>query len=308
MDQRLPLDARAISTMGLLSVVWGLQQVSLKMAAAEVGPMLMVAVRSGIASVLVLLVLALAGQWRTLTLSRWRPGLLAGALFAIEYLLLALALEYTHASHVVVYLYTAPLFVALGLHTRFPSERLGLLQWLGIGAAFAGILWAFMGQAPQSDAALPLMWWGDLLALLAGIAWAGTTITIRCSSLSSAPPVEILLYLLVVTCVMLLPASQGFGQAHFVLSFESWWHLVFQCVLVSCVSFWVWFGLLRRYLASRLGVFSFLTPLLGVLMGMWLLGEAISAGFMVGGGLVLLGIVLVNLQAFMPRVATTGKP
>ena len=58
----------------------------------------------------------------------------------------------------------------------------------------------------------------------------------------------------------------------------------------------------------QLLVFSFLTPLLGVLMGMWLLGEAISAGFMVGGALVLLGIVLVNMQAFMPRLVINGKP
>jgi hypothetical protein len=41
----------------------------------------------------------------------------------------------------------------------------------------------------------------------------------------------------------------------------------------------VWFWLLRRYLVSPLGVFSFMTPLIGVAFGVWLLNEPLEPGF-----------------------------
>jgi drug/metabolite transporter (DMT)-like permease len=74
---------------------------------------------------------------------------------------------------------------------------------------------------------------------------------------------------------------------------------MFQSVIVSFASFLAWCWLLRRYLASRLGVFSFLTPLLGVLLGAVLLGEMPSRGFLVGGVLVLAGIALVSAHGLL---------
>ena len=49
-----------------------------------------------------------------------------------------------------------------------------------------------------------------------------------------------------------------------------------------------------RGLASRLGVLSFLTPLLGVGLGAGLLGESLAPGFLAGAALVLVGVVLVS--------------
>ena len=52
--------------------------------------------------------------------------------------------------------------------------------------------------------------------------------------------------------------------------------------------------LLKRYLASRLGVFSFLTPLFGMLFGVWLLAEPLEASFVAGTVLVLAGVAVVS--------------
>jgi len=59
----------------------------------------------------------------------------------------------------------------------------------------------------------------------------------------------------------------------------------------------VWFWLLRHYLASRLGVLTFLTPIIGVVLGAVLLGEPLEAQFVVGAAVVLLGITTVSLHA-----------
>lgn len=286
-----PLDARAGSIMLLLCFLWGLQQVSLKSVAGQVSPMLMVALRSGIALVL------LAGlmRWRgeALDRRRWLAGAGAGLLFGMEYLLVALALQLTLASHVVVFLYTSPLFTALGLHWLLPAERLDRRRWAGILLAFGGIALAFL-DGLNSTAGEGRALLGDLLAVMAGLAMGATTVTIRCSQLASAPATETLLYQLLGAFVLLLPGAWFTGQGQFEPTAVVWAHLGFQSLVVSFASFLTWCWLLRRYLASRLGAFAFLTPLFGVVLGVWLLGETLAPSFLLGSMLVLAGIALVS--------------
>ena len=290
------LDARAAGTMLLLCAVWSLQQISLKAIAGQASPMLMVALRSLVA--LLLLATLMARRGERLQRARWRAGAAVGALFALEFLLVSEALRLTQASHVIVFLYTAPIFAALGLHLRIADERLGRRQWAGIALAFGGIALAFLGGAGvASGGALA----GDALALLAGAAWGATTVTIRCSSLASAPATETLVYQLLGAAVLLLPALALTGQWRFEPAAQVWGHLAFQGVVVSFASLLTWCWLLRRYPASQLGVFSFLTPLFGVLLGVWLLGEALRPAFIAGSGLVLAGIALVSSHAGLSR-------
>ena len=67
-----------------------------------------------------------------------------------------------------VFLYTAPLFSALGLHFLLPQERLSPVQWLGMLIAFGGVVLAISGMAVENGGAERLK--GDLYGLLAGIA------------------------------------------------------------------------------------------------------------------------------------------
>jgi len=73
-----------------------------------------------------------------------------------------------------------------------------------------------------------------------------------------------------------------------------WGSLFYQIVIVSFISYLVWFWLLHVYLASRLGVLSFMTPLFSIIFGVWLLDEPLEASFMAGAFLVLAGIALVS--------------
>ncbi len=293
MDARKALDGQAMSLMTLLCVIWGLQQVVLKAAAADITPLLQIAIRSGVAAVLVGLLMALRGErldWRDGT---WRPGLLVGFIFALEFLLVGEGLRFTTASHMVVFLYTAPIFVALGLHWKLPSERLAAPQWVGVALAFGGIAVTFLGRAP-GDKALADILWGDFLALLAGIAWAATTIAVRLSRLAQAPATQTLLYQLVIGFILLMLAAVALGQTGLKPTPLAWGSLLFQSLVVSFASYLAWFWLLRHYLASRLGVFSFMTPLFGVAFGVWLLDEPLEPGFLAGALMVIAGIVLVS--------------
>ena len=286
--------------MTLLCLVWSLQQISLKAVADQASPMLMIALRSLVA--LLLLAALMHRRGEALNRGRWKPGAVVGALFGLEFLLVSEALRLTHASHVVVFLYTAPIFAALGLQFRLPAERLRIVQWVGIALAFGGIALAFLGGvgAPSGGTEGRALL-GDALALMAGAAWGATTVTIRGSTLASAPATETLLYQLLGAFALLLPAAWLTGQLQFEPSARVWAHLGFQSLIVSFASFLTWCWLLRRYLASQLGVFSFLTPLFGVVLGVWLLGESLEPRFIAGSAFVLAGIGIVSAHAGLSR-------
>jgi drug/metabolite transporter (DMT)-like permease len=302
---RKPVDGFALAFMLLLCAIWGTQQVAIKLAAADVPPLVQMVLRSGLSALFVGLLRWGRGERLSFRDGTWRPGLLAGSLFAAEFLFVGEGLRYTHASHMAVFLYTSPIFTALGLHWLAPAERLRRLQWVGIAVAFAGIVLAFGGGWLRGGVS-PGMLWGDILGVLAGLAWGATTVVIRVSSLSEAKPSQTLLYQLVGAFALLLPVTIFTGQAGQVsMTGVAWASLLFQGIVVSFASYLAWFWLLRRYLASNLAVFSFMTPLFGVTAGIWVLHETAEVSFAVGAVLVLAGILVVSAPGLLrsrPRV------
>ncbi|AXY61840.1 DMT family transporter [Acinetobacter sp. WCHAc010052] len=284
-----------------LCMIWGLQQVVLKMAAPDISPVMQIAVRSGLSALMVYPLIQLQQGTTLLTRTYLIPGIWIAFLFSAEFFLVAEALRYTTASHTVVLLYTAPIFVALGLHWKLPSERLTLLQWMGILIAFLGIVVTFMGRETSGMQVLPQQLFGDSLALLAGIFWALTTISLRLTKLSDAHPTQTLFYQLVGGCIFLLPLAFLMGQAGIHWTALAIGSLVFHTVIVSFISFMLWFWLLRNYLANRLGVFSFMTPIFGMLFGVIFLKESIEMNFIIGTALVMAGVLVVSMQSWFRR-------
>jgi drug/metabolite transporter (DMT)-like permease len=70
--------------------------------------------------------------------------------------------------------------------------------------------------------------------------------------------------------------------------------LAFQTVVVTFASYLAWFWLLRHYAATRLSAFTLLTPVFGLLAGVLILGEPVTARLLVALAAVSLGIALVN--------------
>lgn len=178
MDSRKPLDLTAVSLMLMLCLIWSMQQIALKATAMDFSPVLQIALRSGIGALLVGALMLFRRERLTTAQGIWKTGCMAGFLFALEFLLVGEAVRHTSSGHVVVFLYTAPVFAALGLHWKLPNERLAPLQWIGVALAFAGIAVAFMRGA-NSDSAVGDVLWGDFLALLGGAAWGATTVVVR---------------------------------------------------------------------------------------------------------------------------------
>ncbi|WMD23705.1 DMT family transporter [Achromobacter seleniivolatilans] len=294
--RRLPLDALATSVMLALCVCWGFQQIAIKLVASDIAPIMQIGLRSAFAAVVLAVVVARSEGLRAFSDGTAVPGLIVGLLFAGEFLFVAQGLVYTTASHMSVFLYTAPIFAALGLHWLLPEERMKPLQWLGVAVAFCGIVIAFLGKPDQAGdhAGAPNMLLGDAMGLAAGLLWGATTVAIRKTSLSEAAPAKTLLYQMAVASIGLLVFAVATGHHGIRYTPAAIASVAFQSVVVALSSYLAWFWLLRRYLASRLSILSFMTPLFGVTFGVLILDEPLDSGFVIGAVLVLAGITLVS--------------
>ncbi len=284
--------------MVLLSGMWGLNQVSIKFAEPGVSLVMQACLRSAIAAVLLFLWTRLRGiALFNRDGSMW-PGLLAGLLFAAEFAFIHAGLNHTSAARMVVFVYLAPVFTALGLAFLIPGERLKPLQWAGILVAFAGMATAFaegFGSAQGST------WKGDLMGMTGALLWALTTILVRTTVLSNAPAAKTLLYQLAFAGATLPLVSMALGESGIgSMTPVVVGAMLYQGVLVAFASYLTWFWLLTRYWAAQLSVFSFLTPLFGVAFGVALLGDHVSVAFVTAALLVGAGIALVNLPQRKP--------
>ena len=292
MNSRIAPGPAAFGLMVLLCAIWGLQQVAMKLATAEISPILQAGLRSGFGAVLVYV----WARWRGIGLfardQSLRPGLLAGLLFGLEFVFIFVGVERTTVSRMVVFLYTAPCFTVLGLHFFVPGERMGWRQGAGVLLAFAGLILAFIDKAAGGSLL------GDAFGVLAALFWAATTVLIRATALAKVTATKVLLYQLVVSAAVMFPLSWLVGERGIgVLSAPTLWAMAYQIVIVAFISYLAWFWLLTRYLAGRLLVFSFLTPLFGVWFGMLLMNDQPSLHFFAAAAMVVGGIVLVNLPA-----------
>jgi drug/metabolite transporter (DMT)-like permease len=293
-DCKSHLDTLAVAAVVACCFLWGLNQVAAKVALSEVAPLWQATIRSFGGALLV-------WGW-----SRYRGialferdgslpgGLLAGALFGVEFLCIFIGLQFTTASRMVVFIYISPFVVALGMPFIARAEQLSRWQMAGLLLAFAGVAWAF-AEGFTMPAAGEHQLLGDALGVLAGVLWGATTLAIRGSKLGSANAEKTLLYQLAVSGVLLFVAALVAGSPLPVrLSTLVWASLFFQVAIVTFASYLVWFWLVRSYPATKLSSFTLLTPVFGLLMGALLLGEPITLRLVLALAAVALGIVLVN--------------
>ncbi len=287
-----PLDAFAVLVTIGLCLSWGFNNVAIKLAIHDIPPLIQSAARSVIAATLV----ALWTQMRGIALFRRDgtliAGVLAGLLFALEFLLIYRGLVWTTATRGVLFLYLAPFFVVIGSRWLIPGDHFHLSQWLGLLLSFAGIVIAFGLPTPATD---PHQALGDIMFVGAAAAWAATTLIIKASPLGRVSAEKTLLYQLVVSAPLLGAAALMFGEHMDALpSPVALGAFAYQTIWVVSVTFAVWFALIVRYSAARLSVFTFLAPLCGVAAGHFVLNEPITPAFALAVALVLVGLLLVN--------------
>ena len=286
-----PLDFFAILIILLLCLSWGVNTVMVKLTLAEIPPLMQATARSIGGFVIVLILSYVRGVPLFRRDGTLGAGLLMGTVFALEFVVIFVGLMYTTASRAVIFMYTAPFFVAFGA-VNLLGERLRAEQWAGLALAFLGIVVAIGVPQPDVDANVLF---GDMLLILGALGWGGTTLIFKMSNLSKAPPEKTLIYQTGISAPVLALGSFFTGEALTKMPGAiALGSLTYQTVWVVGVTFLLWYALMKTYAASKLTAFTFITPLFGVAAGHIFLNEPISAAFAVAVAFVIAGLFLVN--------------
>jgi len=287
-----PLDGLATLLIVSLCLVWGFNQVATKLALPDIPPLIQATIRSAGGALIVYVWARMRGASLSIRDGTLVPGIVAGIMFGVEFLLIYRGILFTTASRAILFIFTAPFFVVLGGRIFLPSDRFSRWQWLGLLLSFAGVIAALGVPTPQAH---PLELLGDAMMLVAAALWAGTTLVVKATGLAHARFEKTVLYQLVVSVPILGLGSLLFAErivgTPSALAVGS---VVYQTVWVVGVTYLAWFALVQRYSASRLSAFTFLTPLFGVAAGHLVLGEPLTGGFVAAVILVTLGLILVN--------------
>jgi drug/metabolite transporter (DMT)-like permease len=275
----------------MLCLSWGFNQIAVKLALPDIPPMLQALIRSAGALPVLLLIARLRGVKIFVSDGTLGAGLLAGVIFGVEFVLIYRGLLLTSASRAVVFLYTAPFFVALGSY-QFLGERLRVSQWGGLALSFTGVALAI--GIPQADVDANVLL-GDLLIVGGGALWAATTLLVKSTALLRAPPEKGMGYQVAISIPILALAAWISGETitrvpgPLALSL-----MAYQAIWVVGLTFLLWFMLVKTYSASKLSAFTFITPLFGVVASYFIMHDTLTVAFGAAALLVIAGLYLVN--------------
>jgi drug/metabolite transporter (DMT)-like permease len=275
----------------MLCLTWAFNQIAVKLVLPDIPPMLQATFRSIGALPVLFIIGSLRGVKFFERDGTWPAGLIAGLMFGLEFVLIYQGLSFTPASRAVVFLYTAPFFVALGSYQAL-GERLGGSQWMGLAVSFAGVALAIGVPQPNVDAKVLL---GDLMIVGGAALWATTTLVAKGTRLRFAAPEKALGYQVATSIPILGLAAYLFGETiPHTPSPLSLALVAFQAIWVVGTTFTLWFALVKTYSASKLSAFTFITPLFGVVGSYFIMNDTLSLTFGAAAILVIAGLFLVN--------------
>lgn len=293
LSERLPVSAGLI--MVALCFLWGAQSVSIKFSNEGVPPLMAATFRSVVAATLVWAYARIKNRGVTFPQGQSRHAMIVGLLFGLEFLFLYWSLVYTPVSRSLIFMYTHPFWVALGAHFFLKNDRLTTSKIFGLLLAFCGVVAVFQARSPALP---PLHMVGDIMAILAAIFWAATTLYVK----HIVGKVELdhfqtlfaqLFYSIPVLalCSVLFdfPAKLDFTPVVVAALF-------YQSVIVAFGSYLVWFWLIGRHTVSRLAAFTSMAPVFGVVLGGLLLKEPLTLLVWLGLACVAGGVYIVNRQ------------
>jgi drug/metabolite transporter (DMT)-like permease len=281
---------------GLFAVlVWGASFIATKVALADASPVTVVWLRFAM-GVAVLGVATMARRQLAVVPARELPtfALLGLIGITLHQWLQSNALVTSRASTSGWIIATTPIFMAV-LARLVLRETLSLPRIAGIALAALGVLLVVSKDDPATLLAGRFGAPGDVLILLSAPNWAVFSVLSR-GALRRHPATRMMFYVMTIgwlfTSVLLFtgPGFSEFGR----ITPRGWAALAFLGIACSGLAYIAWYDALQHMPASQVGALLYLEPLVAMTVAAVVLSEPILFSTVVGGGVILLGVWLVN--------------
>jgi len=278
-----------------ISVFWGIPYLFIKIAVRELDPTIVVFARVGIAAVVLLPV---AAQQRALQPLRGR-WLAIATLSLVQtvgpFLLISYGEQHITSSLTSLLIAADPLLVALFALRFDPGERVRGLRLVGLFIGMGGVI-VLLGFDVSGDAQKLL---GAALVLLAAAGYAASALLVKRPTIATLPRLGVVATMCTVATVVLAPLAVT-RLPNRIPNLEVIVSLVVLGLICTALAYLTFFALVAEVGASRGTVFTYVNPVVSVLLGVILLGESIDAFTVAGFLLIILGSWLSTGGALPP--------
>ncbi|CAM3561495.1 DMT family transporter [Halomonas lysinitropha] len=282
----------------LLSSLWGLSFIFMRVASPEFGPVPLVLVRMGVGAALLVPLLLSVRYLRLVRENAGRLFVLGLINHVLPFSLLALATTRLEAGFTSLINATTPIFTAL-LGALFFATPIQRQQYLGLAMALFGV---YVLSADRLDFALGGDGWFILAVLGATFCYgvAGNYSKTRLAHLPvrvlAAGSTSMSALILLVPGLLLWPAEPISGLA--------WANGLALAVLSTTVAFLLYFGLIASAGATATSTVTFLVPVSALVWGYLLLGERLSLQILIGMAITLVGTAIATRMLRLKRAAS----
>jgi drug/metabolite transporter (DMT)-like permease len=274
----------------LANVVYGTSYATTRVVLADVPPATLALARLVVAG-LVLLPLARWRGYPPMDVDDRRRVAWMGILgFAGAFALANWGIARSTATNAALLIAAEPLTLVL-LGPLLLGERLSRREAAGVAFGLGGALVVVLNGIPGVTTALVPHWRGDVLLLLAGVAYASYSLLGRIV-LRRHPALPVTARSLVWGIPALVPlvAAEWLDGRWPAVTPVAVLGTLYLGGVITAVGYLVWNHALERVSASRAAIFLNLQPIVGVALGALLLGEPVTIFTLAGGALVLAGI------------------
>jgi drug/metabolite transporter (DMT)-like permease len=278
------VSGRPLVLFALMSVIWGIPYLFIRIAVDEVSPAFLVFARTGIAAAILLPIALLRTDLRPV-LARWRWVVAFAAIeIAVPWVLLGSAEQKVASSLAAMVIAGVPLVGVVIALLSGRSERLGPAGMAGLLVGLLGVAAIVGGDFGSTDPIALLE-----LGLVAVCYALGPVILVR--RLAGLPSVGVMALSLALTFVVYIPiAALQWPTA--LPSPAVLWSIATLAVVCTAVAFLVFAALIDAVGPVRATVITYINPAVAAVLGVVVLNEVLTPAMIVGFALVTLGSVL----------------
>jgi drug/metabolite transporter (DMT)-like permease len=297
---------KVLVAFAIIYFVWGSTFLAIRVGVRVVPPFLLAGMRFLIAGIVLFLWMRLKGT-PTPSLREWSSAsLLAILIFVFDYGLLFWAEKRVPSGIAAVMMAMIPVFMALSeifiLRTQRMTVRLAAALLVGI--AGVGVLVSrslSFGEAPIETS-------GAIALLVASVSWSVASALTRKLPLPAAKTMSSGIQMLAGGVFLTLAAAmlgefRGFHVQD--VSRAAWLSLVYLIVAGSIIAFTAYVWLIHHESPTKVGTYAYVNPVVAVVIGYFLGGEAIGSRTILGTVFVLVSVIVITTTP-KPRTVIEG--
>jgi drug/metabolite transporter (DMT)-like permease len=296
---------KTLLAFGIIYFVWGSTFLAIRVGVREVPPLILAAMRFFVAGIVLYGFMMARGE-RSPSARQWRSASLLGIIiFVFDYGLLFWAEQRVPSGIAAVMLATIPVFMALSeiifLRTQRLTVRLVLALLIGIGGV------AVLMSRSLSLGGAPIDSVGAVALIFASMSWSVASAITRKLPL---PPSKVMSSgaQMLAGGVFLAIAAEALGEFRnfhpWNVSRGAWLALLYLIVAGSIIGFTAYVWLIHHESPTKVGTYAYVNPIVAVLVGYFLGGEALGPRTILGTLFVLISVVVITLTPAKKTAAT----